>query len=108
MKKENKKQKKGKIGLSLSRCIKDIIEGKVDEKDVEKIIARTAANNEEEWFSLIGRYKQKYWSNNPEEAEAIFHRFMKAGKITQPRLESGKYPDIRDGIWTEKDPRYIP
>ena len=40
-----------KIGLSYSRCVRDIVEGKVDIADVLVIIARTDfdPNNDEQW-----------------------------------------------------------
>ena len=40
-----------KIGLSYSRCVRDIVEGKVDMADVLVIIARTDfdPHNDEQW-----------------------------------------------------------
>ena len=108
MGKEDDKQKKGKIGLSVSWCIKDIIEGKVAEEDVEMIIGRTAASNREEWLSVIEHCKKTFWTKNPEEAEAICHRFIEAGKITQPRLKGERCPNRKEGTWTDTIPQYIP
>ena len=39
-----------------------------------------------DWENAIASYKENYWHNNPEEAEAIVWRFINAGKIIQPRL----------------------
>lgn len=93
-----------KIGLSVSRCISDIIAGKVSEDDVAKIIARTAARDEEDWLDLIARYQKKYWSKNPKEAASICNRLIKAGKIVQPRLAGQEPPDVRSGHWIEAKP----
>jgi len=47
-----------KIGLSLSRCMRDILEGKVDINDVLVIVARTDVdpNNDEHWRGIWDGY----------------------------------------------------
>jgi hypothetical protein len=90
------------IGLSVSHCIKDIISGLVEERSVEKIIARTECYDNHDWASVIKRYRARYWGPNPELGEAICWRFIAEGKIEQPRCE-GKPPlDIyTDGHWRQ-------
>lgn len=94
-----------RIGLSVSCCIRDIIEGRVKEEDVGRIIAGTVAEDEEAWIHLIAQYQVNYWSRNPQEAADVCHRLIKAGKITQPRLEGQEAPDISMGHWLEARPR---
>lgn len=91
----------GKIGLSLSFCVGDIIRGVVKEEDVKEIIAATNATTPEEWNSLIESYKKNYWHDNPREAEAVVRRFIGAGKIRQPRAEGKPYHNISEGHWIE-------
>ena len=45
-----------KIGLSYSRCIRDIIEGKVEIDDILIIIARTDFDprDDKQWHVLLG------------------------------------------------------
>ena len=47
-----------KVGSSLSRCARDIYEGKVDKKDVLVIIARTDVDpyNDVQWTSIWNGY----------------------------------------------------
>ena len=91
-----------KIGLSISLCIADIIKGKVEEKDVEKIIGATNAVNEVDWQEVIRIYKKTHWQDDPEKGEAILRRFLKQGKIEQPRLEGKPSHSIKDGHWREE------
>lgn len=80
------------IGLSLSFCIADIINGNVDENDVSFIIAATCATNEEEIQQLITEYSEIYWSKDSERAIKIAQRFFSQKKIFQPRVQ--KEPHI--------------
>jgi len=48
------------LGLSLSFCIKDILEKKVNIDDVECIVSATAFNSMEEAFKM---YIDSYWSD---------------------------------------------
>lgn len=88
-----------KIGLSISACIADIIAGKVNEADVEIIIAGTSASNEKQWNEVFQSYRQYDWSLNPNEAEQICRRFISTGRIKQPVLLGEKAPDISKGHW---------
>ena len=88
------------IGLSVSRCIGEILDGKVSEDDVEEIIGSTAAANEDDWETVIARYRQiPPWQKEPDEGEAILRRFLAAGKIKQPRLEGEEFPNAVEVIW---------
>ena len=94
-----------KIGLSYSRCVRDIVDGEVDIKDVLVIITRTDFNPnvDNEWTSIWegyggGQHMGSIWSR-PEWAgydnEEIFRKvsteLYNTGKMHQPR-QFGAHP----------------
>lgn len=103
-----------KIGSSLSRCVKDIYEGKVNKHDVLVIVARTDFDprNDDHWFSLWngyggggsrGRvYSNPEWSSIPAEDEQALRDIIldlyDAGKIHQPR-QYGAHPQRLAHYW---------
>jgi len=94
-----------KIGLSLSRCVRDIVEGRVDIDDVLVLITRTDFDPtvQEQWDSIwVG-----YISYNPEwrglEHDAVRDvvlRLWDSGRIHQPR-QFGAHPTRRREYWLE-------
>ena len=108
-----------KIGLSYSRCIRDIVDGKVDIEDVLVVIARTDFDprDDDQWKGIwIGygggtenAYTRGFFSHsNPEWAgydnEALFRlvstELWDQGKLHQPR-KFGAHPSRRPEIWLE-------
>jgi hypothetical protein len=101
-----------KIGLSYSRCIRDIIDGHVDYRDVLVIITRTNfdPHNDEQWAGIWEGYHDSYglsnpeWRNYPPEDEARFRNLTidlwNEGKLHQPR-KFGAHPARRPEIWLE-------
>jgi hypothetical protein len=101
-----------KIGLSYSRCIRDIIDGVVDYRDVLIIISRTDfdPHDDEQWGQIWNGYRQRQgwsnpeWFNYPDEDEARFRRvsidLWEEGKLHQPR-KFGAHPARRPEIWLE-------
>ena len=84
-----------KVGLSLSRCMRDIFNGTVDEQDVLVIIARTDfdPHNDNHWTNIWDGYTLGGLSN-PEWADFVDDyddfrrmaiRLYDSGKIHQPR-----------------------
>lgn len=86
-------------GLSFSRCVRDIIEGRVSLEQVAKITANTAARNEEEWIMVFEEYKRIYWEDNPEEAVRIARELIRSGRVNQPRLQGKDPHSIIGGHW---------
>lgn len=94
-----------KIGLSLSRCVRDIVEGRVNIDDVLVLITRTDFDPtvDKQWESIwVG-----YTSFNPEwtglehdEVKAVVMLLWGEGKIHQPR-QFGAYPRRRPEYWLE-------
>lgn len=103
-----------KIGLSYSRCVLDIVEGRVDIKDVLIVISRTNfnPNNDEQWAGIwdgycYGGLSNPEWSNydyNSKEDEAKFRdvsiKLWEQGKFHQPR-QFGSHPSRRPEYWLE-------
>jgi hypothetical protein len=101
-----------KIGLSYSRCVRDIVDGTVDINDVLVIIARTDfdPHNNEQWQGIWQGYHQRGGWSNPEwghYAEEDEDRFRsvsielwETGKLHQPR-KFGAHPSRRPEIWLE-------
>ncbi len=79
------------VGYSVSFCVRDMARGDVDPSKVKMIVAGTAVKTPEGWDGVIEDYKEYYWSEFKEVAEAIFRDFLKRGKVYQPRLD----PEVR-------------
>jgi hypothetical protein len=101
-----------KIGLSYSRCVRDIVDGVVDIDDVLVIIARTNfdPHDDEQWNNIWVGYHDSYglsnpeWRNYPPEDEDRFRsvsiELWETGKLHQPR-KFGAHPSRRPEIWLE-------
>jgi hypothetical protein len=111
-----------KIGLSYSRCIRDIVEGKVDIEDVLVIIARTDFDPHDDaqwkgiWEGYGGGHKGSMirgffsggsnpeWAGLTDEDEDLFRNvsieLWEQGKFHQPR-KFGAYPRRMKYYWLE-------
>ena len=103
-----------KIGLSYSRCVRDIVDGEVDINDILVLITRTDFDprDDEQWTNIWegyggGQSRGSIWSN-PEWAgyddEDLFRsisiELWNQGKLHQPR-KFGAHPTRRPEIWLE-------
>ena len=105
-----------KIGLSLSRCVRDIVNGQVDISDVLVIIARTDFDprNADQWEGIWKGYgggqtlgspwSQPEWNEFSVEDEDrvrnVCIELWEKGKLHQPR-QFGAHPRRRNEIWLE-------
>ena len=103
-----------KIGLSYSRCIKDIVDGTVDINDVLVVIARTDFDprDDEQWKNIWNGYgggqnASSIWSNPEWTGYTDEARFREVsielwdeGKLHQPR-KFGAHPARRREFWLE-------
>lgn len=109
-----------KIGLSYSRCVRDIVEGRVDINDVLVIVARTDfdPHNDQQWQGIWQGYAggsnrgsmiRMFSGSNPEWAssdhtEEEFRNVSKdlwnSGKLHQPR-KFGAHPRRLPYYWLE-------
>ena len=108
-----------KIGLSYSRCVRDIVDGKVSIDDVLVLITRTDfdPHDDTQWSDIwIGYgggtnngYTRGFFSgSNPEWAgyhdedqfRSVSIELWESGKLHQPR-KFGAHPSRRPEIWLE-------
>lgn len=108
-----------KIGLSYSRCVRDIVDGVVDIADVLVIITRTDFDprDNDQWQSIWQGYaggsdanlmRGFFGGSNPEwsgyDDEDLFRsvsiELWESGKLHQPR-KFGAHPKRRSEIWLE-------
>ncbi len=102
-----------KIGLSYSRCVRDIVDGTVDINDVLIIIARTDfdPHNDEQWAGIWRGYNggsfmnmNREWSQYGSEDEQRFRNvsceLYDSGKMHQPR-KFGAHPRRLPYYWLE-------
>lgn len=110
-----------KIGLSYSRCVRDIVEGKVDIQDVLVIVARTDfdPHDDKQWEGIWQGYaggsdrgsmirmfsgSNPEWGNYGDEDEQRFRdvscELWDQGKFHQPR-KFGAHPRRLPYYWLE-------
>jgi hypothetical protein len=105
-----------KIGLSYSRCVRDIVDGKVDINDVLVLITRTDFDptDDEQWKGIWDGYgggqtfgnpfSSPEWMDYPVEDEAKFRdvsiKLYNSGKMHQPR-KFGAHPPRLPYHWVE-------
>lgn len=110
-----------KIGLSYSRCVKDIVDGVVDIDDVLVIIARTDFDprDDSQWQGIWQGYaggsdanmmRGFFGGSNPEwvgttdededKYRSVSIELWERGKFHQPR-KFGAHPSRRPEIWLE-------
>ncbi|MEI7669990.1 MAG: hypothetical protein WCJ33_07900 [Pseudomonadota bacterium] len=91
------------IGLSLSFCVSDVLEGKISFDQIVRIVASTSCATTEEWDSAIAHYCKYYWSENPQEAKRIVYQLLSENKIEQPRLQNLPYNNLDGGHWQNEE-----
>ena len=103
-----------KIGLSYSRCILDIVEGRVDIEDVLIVIARTDfdPHDDKQWAGIWSGYchggmSRAEWGDydffNKEDEDkfrSVSIMLWEDGKFHQPR-KFGAHPARRAEFWLE-------
>jgi hypothetical protein len=94
-----------KIGLSLSRCVRDIVEGHVDIKDVLILITRTDFDPTvpEQWDSIWDGYTNinpEWYGLDESAVKTVIINLWETGRIHQPR-KFGARPIRRREIWLE-------
>jgi len=88
------------IGLSLSLCIRDIIQGNVELDDVEKLIAGTKIEQPIHLEEVCSIYMDLYWDNNPKAIDIVYYLF-KHKLIEQPRVTKIQLPPAYKGNWQD-------
>lgn len=88
------------IGFSYSRCVRDIIEDKIRQEQVLRIISRTSCTKIEDFDYLIdelsssgyGYYRKTFYGLDVEKIKFITRNLWYRGAIIQPRLL--QLPDV--------------
>jgi hypothetical protein len=103
-----------KIGLSFSRCVRDIVDGHVDINDVLVIIARTDfdPHDDKQWQGIWQGYgggqnlgsiwTAPEWAGYEDEDQfrSVAIELWETGKLHQPR-KFGAHASRRSEIWLE-------
>lgn len=97
-----------KIGFSLGRCVRDIVNGKVEFDDVLVIISRTRCKNIETLETVIREYQLEpsYLRGlDPDQCQTVARRLWDEARIHQPRMSgvnTGYIPE--DYVWMDVVP----
>lgn len=94
-----------KVGFSLGRCIRDIVNGNVDIDDVIVIIAGTRFETQEQLVPIINEYMYRagYLDGLDESVcQGVASVLFREGKIHQPR-NFGIYRSMmqEDSVWAD-------
>jgi hypothetical protein len=99
-----------KIGLSYSRCVRDIVDGVVDIDDVLVVISRTDfdPHDDKQWQGIWQGYhsgngfSMQEWATYEDEERfrSVSIELWESGKLHQPR-KFGAHPTRRPEIWLE-------
>ncbi len=94
-----------KIGLSLSRCVRDIVEGQVDIHDVLVLITRTDFDPtvDSQWTAIwegYNSYRPEWAGLEHDDVKSVVLDLWDSGKIHQPR-KFGASPRRRPEYWLE-------
>jgi len=94
-----------KICLSLSRCVRDIVEGHVDVEDVLLLITRTDFDPtvDEQWDNIWAGYttiNPEWYDLEHDDVKSVIMNLWEDGKIHQPR-KFGARPRRLPYYWLE-------
>lgn len=97
-----------KVGFSLGRCIRDIVNGTVEQDDVVVIISGTRFSTQEQLAAIVAEYmyRDNYLVGFDEEAcQGVASVLFREGKIHQPR-NFGTYRSMmpEDCVWADLFP----
>ena len=97
-----------KIGFSLGRCIRDIVQGKVSEDDVAFIITATCIRDPEGLAPVIADYslRSDYLSGRDEvECLRVAKSLWDSNKLIQPRREGiHRHKQPANSVWVDMFP----
>ena len=97
-----------KIGFSLGRCVRDIVNGDVDINDVAFIIAATCIKDVEQLDGVIEMYcfERGYLLDlDPDTSKEVARQLWDSSKILQPRREGmHRHMQPENAIWVDMYP----
>jgi hypothetical protein len=97
-----------KVGFSLGRCIRDIVNETVDYNDVVVIVAGTRFETEEQLTNIVNEYMYRdtyLYGLDEDKCQAVAKMLLQGGKIHQPR-NYGIYRNMmpEDAVWADLIP----
>lgn len=94
-----------KIGFSLGRCVRDIVQGKVDEDEVAFIITATCIRDIEQLAPVINDYmfREDYlYGLSEEECQRVAQSLWDNNKLLQPRREGiHRHKQPTNSVWVD-------
>jgi hypothetical protein len=97
-----------KIGFSLGRCIRDIVDGKISIDDVAFIITATCIKEKEQLGPVIDDYlfRDDYlYGRDEKESHRIANELWDTNKLIQPRREGiHRHKQPANSIWVDMYP----
>ena len=94
-----------KIGFSLGRCVRDIVEGKISEDEVAFIITATCIREPEQLGPVIDDYmlRDEYlYGLDAEECHRVAQSLWDNSKLIQPRREGiHRHKQPTNSIWVD-------
>lgn len=100
-----------KVGFSLGRCVRDIVNGDVSYDDVAFIITGTALRDEDAIRWCVDDYTMRrdyLWGLDKECCEKVALRLYNDGKLFQPRLQNIQAFHIPEqGVWADLFPTVL-
>jgi hypothetical protein len=101
----------GKIGQSLSRCVRDILEGNVEIEDVFVVISRTRIPTREGLRSVMEEYTYRndvtsLYGHDIEKIMEVVYKLWDDGKLHQPRLSPNghSFSGLAQDVWLDITP----
>ena len=96
-------------GLSLSNCVKDILNDKIAMQDVIFIITNTCITSRASLMDAIGIYSYSHWRNHSlNKIMNVVETLFFSGKIIQPRvlrIDGPNFPDtnriVNHSYWVD-------
>ena len=100
-----------KIGFSFGRCVRDIVKGEVNIKDVMCVIARTYMPKEEHVKEVIQHYlyEPSYLRGlDPAHCEQVGLELFRTGRVIEPRQNGISVMSApRDCVWMDLYPTVV-
>jgi len=97
-----------KIGFSLGRCVRDIVNGLVKTDEIAWIIASTYINDTDQLENVIRRYmvERGYLLGLDEtECQRVAAELFNSGRVLQPRMQGVTRTMVpEDSIWADLFP----
>ena len=97
-----------KIGFSVGRCIRDIVNGEIELADVAFIIGSTAMRDKEHMTHVIDAYMARddyLYGLDKDACQTVAEQLWDMNKILQPRLQGmHRHRQPENAVWVDMFP----